>query len=116
VSAFYGEGGVRLLAAPGSGVSPYVEGSAGVAHLQLGINGFGSTAAIARAALNAAGIDGRDPLVGIGGGVLMKAGPMHVDLGYRYKRIFANSALGSILSVGQDLQTHQLRFGLGARF
>ena len=34
-SAFYGEGGVRLLAAPHSAVSPYVEGTAGVANLQL---------------------------------------------------------------------------------
>ena len=52
-SAFYGEGGVRLLASPRSAVSPYVEGSAGVAHLQLGINGLGSaTDAVVRAALN----------------------------------------------------------------
>ena len=37
VSAFYGEGGVRLLAAPRSAVSPYVEGTAGVAHLRFGL-------------------------------------------------------------------------------
>ena len=33
VSAYYGEGGVRLLAAPGSGVNPYFEATAGIARL-----------------------------------------------------------------------------------
>jgi len=70
VSAFYGEGGVRLLAAPRSSVSPYVEGSAGIAHLRFGINGLGSTTdAIVRAALNI--VDTRDPIVGAGGGILL---------------------------------------------
>lgn len=115
VSAFYGEGGIRLLAAPGSAVSPYVEGTAGVSHLRFGINGFGSTAdAIARAALNL--VDTRDPMLGAGGGVLLRSGPIHVDLGYRYKRILTNSALSTILSAGQQLQTHQARFGVGVRF
>ena len=114
-SAFYGEGGVRLLAAPRSAVSPYVEGTAGVAHLRLGARGLGSTTdAIIRAALNL--VDTRDPLFGAGGGVLMRAGPLHVDLGYRFKRIVANSTLSSMLSVGQDLQSHQVRFGVGVRF
>jgi hypothetical protein len=115
VSAFYGEGGVRLLAAPRSAVSPYVEGTAGVAHLRFGINGLGSTAdTIARAALNL--VDTRDPMLGFGGGVLMHGGPVHVDLGYRYKRILTGSVMSSILSAGQELQTHQVRFGLGVRF
>ena len=38
-SAFYGEGGVRLLAAPHSAVTPYVEGTAGVANLSFGARG-----------------------------------------------------------------------------
>ncbi len=115
VSAFYGEGGVRLLAAPRSAVSPYVEGTAGVAHLRFGATGLGSTAdAIARAALNL--VDTRDPMVGAGGGVLLHAGPVHVDVGYSYKRILANSVLSSVLSAGQQLQTHQVRFGVGVRF
>jgi len=115
VSAFYGEGGVRLLAAPRSAVSPYVEGTAGVAHLRLGVNGLGSTAGtIARAALNL--IDTRDPMLGVGGGVLLQGGPVHVDLGYRYKRILTGSVMSSILSAGQELQTHQVRFGVGVRF
>lgn len=114
-SAFYGEGGIRLLAAPRSAVSPYVEGTAGVAHLRFGARGVGSTTdALIRAALNL--FDTRDPLFGAGGGLLLRGGPLHVDLGYRYKRIMANSALSSILSVGQDLQSHQVRLGLGVRF
>lgn len=114
-SAFYGEGGVRLLATPNAAVSPYVEGTAGVAHLQLGANGLGSTTdAIIRAALNL--VDTRDPLFGVGGGVLLRAGPMNIDVGYRYKRIVANSALSSVLSVGQEMQAHQVRFGAGVRF
>ena len=115
VSAFYGEGGVRFLAAPHSAVSPYVEGTAGMAHLQFRIGGLGSTGdAIARAALNL--IDTRDPMIGAGGGVLLHGGPIHVDIGYRCKRILANSALSSILSLGQQLDTHQMRFGVGVRF
>jgi hypothetical protein len=115
VSAFYGEGGVRVLAAPRSAVTPYAEGTAGVAHLRFAMNGFGSTAdAIARAALNL--VDTRDPMVGAGGGVLLRGGPVHVDVGYRYKRILANSALSSILSAGRELQTHQLRLGFGVSF
>jgi hypothetical protein len=114
-SAFYGEGGVRLLAAPRSAVSPYVEGTAGVAHLNFGARGLGSTTdAIVRAALNL--VDTRDPLVGFGGGVLLQGGPLRVDLGYRYKRILANSTLSSVLSLGQELQSHQIRVGAGVRF
>jgi len=114
-SAFYGEGGIRLLAAPRSVVSPYVEGTAGVAHLRFGARGLGSTTdAIIRAALNL--VDTRDPLFGVGGGLLLQGGPLHLDLGYRYKRIVPNSALSSVLGFGQGLQSHQIRFGAGVRF
>jgi hypothetical protein len=115
LSAFYGEGGVRLLAAPRSAVSPYVEGSAGIAHLRLGFSGInGTAAAIARAALNF--VDTRDPMVGAGGGILFHGGPLQIDLGYRYKRILADSALTSFISTGLELDAHQLRFGVGVRF
>ena len=114
-SAFYGEGGVRLLAAPRSAVSPYVEGTAGIAHLDLRARGLGTTTdALIRAALNL--VDTRDPLVGAGGGILMRAGALNIDVGYRYKRIIANSALSSVLSIGQQMQSHQVRFGAGVRF
>ena len=114
-SAFYGEGGVRLLAAPRSAVSPYVEGTAGVAHMRFGGTGLGSTTdALIRAALNL--VDTRDPLFGVGGGLLVRGGPLHLDLGYRYKRIMANSALTDVIGIGQELQSHQVRFGAGVRF
>ena len=114
-SAFYGEGGVRLLAAPHSAVSPYVEGSAGVAHLRFGINGInGTAAAIARAALNL--VDTSDPMVGTGAGIVFHGGPLQLDLGYRYKRILPGSAVSSFISAGQKLDAHQVRFGVGLRF
>lgn len=114
-SAFYGEGGVRLLAGSRSAVRPYVEGTAGFAHLRFGARGLGSTTdALIRAALNL--VDTRDPLFGAGAGVLMQAGPLQVDLGYRYKKIVANSVLANIIGVGQDMQSHQVRFGAGVRF
>jgi opacity protein-like surface antigen len=55
-------------------------------------------------------------MFGAGGGVLMRAGPMQIDLGYRYKKIVANSSLTDVIGLGQDLQTHQVRFGAGVRF
>ena len=114
-SAFYGEGGVRLLAAPHSAVTPYVEGTAGVAHLRFGASGFGSpTDAIVRTALNL--VDTRDPVFGVGGGLLMQSGPLRFDVGYHYKRIMANDALSSMIGAGQELQSHQIRFGAGVRF
>jgi hypothetical protein len=114
-SAFYGEGGVRLLAGSRSAVRPYVEGTAGVAHLRFGARGLGSTTdALIRAALNL--VDTRDPIFGAGGGVLMQAGPLQVDVGYRYKKIVANSVLSNVIGVGQDMQSHQVRLGAGVRF
>jgi opacity protein-like surface antigen len=114
-SAFYGEGGVRLLAGSRSAVRPYVEGTAGVAHLRFGARGLNlATAALMRTALNL--VDTRDPIFGAGGGVLMQAGPLQVDLGYRYKKIVTNSTLSDVIGVGQDMQSHQVRFGAGVRF
>jgi hypothetical protein len=114
-SAFYGEGGVRFLAGSRSAVRPYFEGTAGVAHLRFGAGGLGSTTdALIRAALNL--VDTRDPIFGAGGGVLMQAGPLQVDMGYRYKKIVANSVLANIIGIGQDMQSHQVRFGAGVRF
>jgi hypothetical protein len=116
VSAFYGEGGIRLIAASESAVSPYVEGTAGVAHLRFGVNGVGGglTDSVIRAALNY--VDTRDPMIGGGGGVLLRGGSVQFDLGYRYKRILSDSIVSSLLSAGQHLQSHQVRFGVGVRF
>jgi opacity protein-like surface antigen len=115
MAAFYGEGGVRLLAAPHSAVTPYGEATAGVAHIDIGTRGLGTVPdALLRAGLNL--VDTRDPLFGAGGGVLMQSGPLRIDVGYRYKRIMANSGVTSLLSAGQRLESHQVRFGVGVRF
>ena len=34
----------------------------------------------------------------------------------RYKKIVANSVLSNVIGLGQDLQSHQVRFGAGVRF
>jgi hypothetical protein len=114
-SAFYGEGGVRFLAAPRSAVTPYVEASAGIARVSLNVGGLGPTAdVVTRAALNF--LDSTEPIAGVGGGVMFRGGPLVIDVGYRYKQIFANSLVGTVLSAGQGLRSHQVRFGMGVRF
>jgi hypothetical protein len=114
-SAFYGEGGVRFLAAPRSAVTPYVEASAGIARINLDVSSLGGTTdAVTRAALNF--LESTDPIAGGGGGVMFRGGPLLIDVGYRYKKIFADSLGGTLLSAGQGLGSHQVRFGLGVRF
>jgi hypothetical protein len=114
-SALYGEGGVRFLAAPQSAMTPYVEASAGVARVSFNLDGLGTTTGtIADAALNY--LDRTHPIAGVGGGVLFRGGPILVDVGYRYKQLFADSLVGSVLSAGQGLRSHQVRVGVGVRF
>jgi opacity protein-like surface antigen len=114
-SAFYGEAGVRLLAAPSAHVTPYGEASVGFSRLsvsspQLGAAGNAATSI-------ALGLAGRNaPLAGLGGGVLLRTGPVVVDLGYRYKQLFPNDVLRVALGFGQPLRTHQVRAGIGVRF
>ena len=115
VSAFYGEGGVRLLAAPDSGVNPYVEATAGIARMTPHVSGFGSSAdAVTSLGLNF--LRTTDPILGVGGGLLLRGGPVVADIGYRYKQVVGNDSLASFLAVGQNLRTHQVRFGIGVRF
>jgi len=115
VSALYGEGGVRFLASPRSAVTPYIEATAGMARLDFSIRGLGSTAdALTQAALNF--VDRTEPIAGVGGGALIRGGPVFVDLGYRYKKIFANNFIGTVLGAGQGLNAHQVRIGIGVRF
>ena len=115
VSAFYGEGGIRLLAAPDSGVNPYVEATAGIARLTPHASGFGSSAdAITSLGLNF--LHTTDPILGVGGGLLLRGGSVVADVGYRYKQVAGNDSLASFLTVGQNLRAHQVRFGIGVRF
>ena len=114
-SAFYGEGGVRLVAAPGSSVSPYGEATAGIARLNVSVPGLGGVAGTA-ASLATALLDRSGPMAGVGTGILFHAGPVLIDLGYRYKQIFAPEPLNTVLGLGEDLRSHQVRVGVGVRF
>jgi Outer membrane protein beta-barrel domain len=116
VSAFYGEGGVRFIVSPHGAVRPYAEATAGFARLNAGISGIGGTAgAIANTALNV--LNRTQPMLGIGGGLMVQGGPVSVDLGYRYKKISGGDALSTLLSAGNDgYQVNQVRVGIGFRF
>jgi opacity protein-like surface antigen len=113
VSAWYGEGGLRLISSGGA-VRPYVETTVGFARLRTGFTGAGSTAdAIGNTALGF--LARTEPLLGAGGGVVFQGGPVFLDLGYRYKKILASDSLQSILT-GGDISLNQVRVGAGVRF
>jgi opacity protein-like surface antigen len=115
VSALYGEGGVRLIAFPHSGVHPYGEATAGFARLSAGVSGLGSrTDGIVDTALNL--VNSTRPMLGAGGGIVLQGGPLSVDIGYRYKKISAGNTLASALNGGQDYKVNQVRVGIGFRF
>jgi len=114
MSAYYGEGGLRLLAAHG-GISPYVEASAGFARLSPQVSGLGGRwDAVANGALNL--FSTTEPLLGVGGGVLLQGGRVVADVGYRYKQVVAPNSLAGLLSMGSNLAVHQFRVGIGVRF
>jgi hypothetical protein len=115
VSAFYGEGGVRFIAAPHSAVRPYAEATAGFARLNAGISGLGgTTGAVVNTALNV--LNRTQPMLGVGGGIVLQGGPVSVDLGYRYKKISSGNAITSALNAGNAYQVNQVRVGIGFRF
>lgn len=113
-SAWYGEGGVRVLASGGA-VAPYAEATAGIARMDVRsarLSGIGNAATAI-----ALGFAGRTtPVAGGGGGVVVRGGPIVFDVGYRYKQLFANNVLQSVLGLGQPLRTHQVRASVGVRF
>jgi opacity protein-like surface antigen len=112
VSAWYGEAGVRVLGSPHRAVRPYAEATAGFARLRTGLHGTGVDG-IVNTALGL--LDRTDPLLGVGGGMIVQGGPVFVDVGYRYKKILAGDSLQSILT-GGDFSVNQVRFGVGVRF
>ena len=114
VSAWYGEGGLRFIGPSHRAVRPYAEATAGFARLSAGVDGIGSTAdAIVDAALGFVGKT--EPLLGVGGGVIVQGGPLFVDVGYRYKKILAGESIQAALT-GGDLSVNQVRVGVGVRF
>jgi len=116
VSAFYGEGGIRALAGNATSTfRPYVEGTFGMSRLDISstrLNGVGNALLDAGVAF----LDRTSPTFGAGAGVLTQAGPVVFDLGYRYKQLLDTGTLGTVLGLGQELRTHQLRAGIGFRF
>jgi hypothetical protein len=114
VSAWYGEGGVRFIASPHSVVRPYAEATAGIARLSTRLSGFGGrTDAVIDTGL--AFLNRTEPLLGLGGGVLLEGGPFALDVGYRYKKIMA-TGVASALNAGNAYQVNEARIGLGVRF
>jgi hypothetical protein len=113
-SAFYGEGGIRLIA-PRGALAPYAEATAGFARLDLDSSLFGGIGGVATDL--ALGFVGRTmPIASVGGGLVARGGPVVFDVGYRYKRLFADDVLQAALGFGQPLHAHQLRAGIGVRF
>lgn len=115
MSAWYGEGGLRFIGSRRSAVRPYVEATAGVARLKPSVGADGWLGAVANTTLGYFG--STEPMVGAGAGVLVQGGPLSLDLGYRYKRILADSPLATAFSLGNDGFTiNQVRIGVGFRF
>jgi opacity protein-like surface antigen len=114
VSAWYGEAGVRIIGSSHQKLRPYAEATAGFARLSTGVGGLGSRAgSITDAALTL--FDRTDPLLGVGGGVMVQGGPLLLDLGYRYKKILASHSVQGALT-GGDFSVNQVRIGFGVRF
>jgi opacity protein-like surface antigen len=115
MTAWYAEGGLRVIGSRHSLFRPYVEATAGVARLRPSVALDGWAGAITNAGL--AFLSQTEPLVGAGGGVIVQSGPLLVDVGYRYKKIFAGDGLASAFSLGSDgFDVNQVRFGVGLRF
>jgi Outer membrane protein beta-barrel domain len=115
LSAWYGEAGVRFLVPTQSAVRPYAEATAGFARLKPGLDGIaGTPGVLLDAALSF--LDRTEPMLGLGGGVIVQGGPIVLDLGYRYKKIMADGTVQSLLSGGDALDVSQARIGVGVRF
>jgi hypothetical protein len=82
--------------------------------LSTGLSGFsGRTDAVIDAGLSF--LNRTEPMLGVGGGVVLQGGPVALDIGYRYKKIMANG-VSSALNAGNAYQVNQVRVGLGVRF
>jgi hypothetical protein len=112
VSAYYGEAGVRFIAPSYRTIRPYAEATGGFARLRGHFSGTRADGFV-NTALNM--FDSTEPLLGVGGGVIVQGGPVFVDLGYRFKKIYASDSLQSFLT-GGDFTVNQVRFGVGVRF
>jgi opacity protein-like surface antigen len=115
VAAWYGEGGVRFIASPHRAARPYGEATFGFARLNAGVTGIGGSAGnIVNTALNI--INSTRPMLGVGGGVIFGAGPVVMDVGYRYKQITTGNTVASLLNANKPYRLNQVRIGVGIRF
>ena len=115
LSAWYAEGGIRIIGSRHAAVRPYVEATAGAARLNPTVGVDGWVGALTNTGL--AFLSRTEPLVGAGAGVMLQGGPVVVDVGYRYKKILAGRGLASAFSLGGDgFDVNQVRIGFGVRF
>jgi hypothetical protein len=114
LSSLYGQAGVRIIASPGRAARPYGEAAFGFARMSTDFDGASPEAeAIVDTALQF--LDRTEPLVGVGGGVVLQGGPLIVDVGYRYTKVLSENPVQSLLS-GGDLSVNQFRVGVGFGF
>jgi hypothetical protein len=112
-SAFYAQGGVRLTTGSGA-VRPYAEASGGIARLTPHVSGLdGLPGVFTNAGL--AFLNETAPVGTVGAGVTLHAGNFIADAGYRHHRIFSDSWMQA-LSLGSNLGTNEVRFGIGVKF
>jgi hypothetical protein len=115
VAAWYGEGGVRFIASPHSAVRPYAEATAGFARLKTAFDGLGGTPGVVLdTALRF--LDRTEPMLGVGGGVILQGGPIVLDVGYRYKKIMTDGPIDTLLTGRDGFEVSQARVGIGVRF
>jgi opacity protein-like surface antigen len=115
IAAWYGEGGVRLIASPHSAVRPYAEATAGFARIKTAFDGLGGMPGVVLdAALRF--LDRTEPMLGVGGGVSLQGGPVVLDVGYRYKKIMADGPIDTLLTGRDGFEVSQARVGIGLRF
>ena len=114
VSAFYGSGGVRLSTSS-SAVRPYVEASAGIARLTPQVSGIGSGLGGVLTNVGLSMLNRTSPIASLGGGVTLQGGPLFADIGYRYRRVYADNWINA-LGLGSSLGSNEVRVGVGVRF
>lgn len=115
VSAFYGEGGVRFITDPRAPVRGYVDTLAGIARLNSSFGGIGSATDDALVNIGLRFLNTTDPVASVGGGVIFGGGPLMIDVGYRFRRIFANDAFAGLIT-GGNLDVNEVHIGVGIRF
>jgi hypothetical protein len=114
LSATYAEAGIRVIAPPYRRLRPYAEATAGFARMKTRFDGIGAQPeAFVNGALRF--LDRTDPLLGLGAGVIAHAGPVFLDLGYRFNKIVSGNVVQEALS-GGDLAVNQFRIGFGVSF